>query len=581
MRLIISVLALFALTLGRPVAAQTFGQEWSALGTELQSEETRDRALERVERNPGAHPPVVFFAVTEVLQERGQVEDAQRWAYFGQLRFLTDIMALSPDASLEMRNRLLEMLSSVVIDLPAVRRREILQEAIRLDRRTPRLYGSVYLGVFSSADGAWPSDRAMNNARDRAIELLQAQLVVTEQRETDLAAIDAQIKEGAITQEAIDFIPEPWRSRVRPIRSARMPSQCGEIARQIAATPAQSEPQAFVILCEPSRSMTFSRGEGVLNWLSGSDLSLLASTASPDRIWDGMIAVRDGAPYALFNARSGGQATGVLVSTGGRVEVLPSGGLVGALNAVSPSGRYAMRHRLSEVEVIDLETGAIVFRRAPPPPAAGGRTAREQFGYLAERGGQLELVGFRTPLQCNPQGPCPGQVLVIDVRTSRERLIPLERLDATASIRAHGAHQAFVEFRPALPPPSADTGVESYASVEEWRAAQQRERAENRGATASLRHAALIDLDTSRVVWSGPAEQAPSLAGQMQCARSQLGLFQGDGSMEPTLTVRVGEGSFVLAKQRWRSPTACAASADGSRLVVAALPFLHLYELAP
>lgn len=98
--------------------------------------------------------------------------------------------------------------------------------------------------------------------------------------------------------QAIEFIPEDWRDRIRPIRSVRLSDACADL-REIGGTPAGTARQAFLYQCGSVPQFAMG-GEQALHWLDANSLEEISTTVLPHMFWRSQIALRDGQAFAYF-----------------------------------------------------------------------------------------------------------------------------------------------------------------------------------------------------------------------------------------------------------------------------------------
>lgn len=574
-----------------PASAQLgMDAETMQIVSQLQSESAavRERAARHVERNPGAYPPLVVLALVPALTEQGRHDDALRWRYFSQLRMLTDVhlmMAQNPGFAGGAEDWAEQLVAIMQGQLPELenftptQRRRVLEDAIRLDERTPRLYALSYsMGFSVGGDMAWPSREAIGAARTRAATAVRALLEREITRSRVLAAIDAEIAADGVASEAEAFIPAAWRGRVVAQRSVRIDNFCA--APVFAPTPAGAAPEAFIAGCARGDFFPSQRGEpSEIRWYSSDGLEMIAKMRAPQPIWNGFTAARGGASFAMFRTNDVDELATVLLAVDGSVSVVSTPGAELHFNNVSRSGRYAMRMTANGYEVIDLETSASVFTRARRTNA---NPSTNRYALLAEPGGgQVLAVGYeRTSADQSPG----GDLVAVDIRTGRERRLTIANAMPFLTPLAWGTSQVVVNLQSEPVTPAATPTVETYTSLEAFEASRRRNVQRSLESLFDSQVVALVDLVSMRVEWSGPRRDLPPPRHGYSCSPAD-----GSGRYSAAMYSRGTEAAQWLnvpgARVQLETPqrggvSSCAISADGGNLVIVAPPYVHHYTVA-
>lgn len=574
-----------------PASAQLGGEaELMMIYSRLQSAEAADRhqAVQTIERDPGNYPPVLILAMVPVLLEMDRDEDALRWKYFAHIRILADLRLIAqsnpeyravPESSYE---DLVQAMHGQIPDIAQVgpeRRRRLFDDAVRLEERTPRLYALGF--PYGASNATWPSREVISRARSTAVASVRSSL----EREIALAetllTIDREISARGVSREAEQFIPEAWRGRVRALRSVRMDDFCGDPS--FTPTPAGARPAAFIVSCSDSTRYPLNRREQQeerIRWLADDTLAQLADLRMPRPYWRGQVAVRGGVAQAMFQSTDGEDLTLIFLNADGSVSVMTTAGGEAMINALSASGRYALRYSGGEPQVLDLETNTVLYRHeSQGPPEAGALRRRQmRFAFIAEPGnGQVLAVGYDWNVENDA-----NELVAVDVRSGRVHRLTVPNAMPHVVPQAWGADQALVTLQrpqPVEPP----TAVENYRTVEEYEAARERTRRDRQPVAPQAHMVSLIDLTTMRVEWTGAFAEAPPPRRGHRCGMT--GRFGGldfdyTGIPEAALQVVTTAGAFDLKVGQRGAAHSCAISGDGEHLVIVASPFVHHYAVA-
>jgi hypothetical protein len=329
--------------------------------------------------------------------------------------------------------------------------------------------------------------------------------------------------------QALGFIPEAWRERIRPIRSVRLSERCVDL-REINATPAGTTHQAFLYQCSSVPQFVMG-GEEVLHWLDASTLEEVSATPLPHMFWRSQIALRDGEAFAYF------EGTPIqLLSSSGQFTYLPRPAnlAVDWSRDLSPAGRFFLRMTRTEFVIIDGQSNDIAFRTEANAP----------YYLVRQAASGLQLVGSRRTSDCVSSASCPSEVIVLDSTTREVHRIAVPNGVGAVVPRPYGERQVIVTTEP--PSPGTPRGI------------------------------AVIDLDRLAVVWSGAALDTPP-AHAFMCGPLE---FEGDSrDLSLALHVSLNGSGFVLESVEGQGPTRCAVTGDGSRLAVVSPPFIHIYEI--
>jgi hypothetical protein len=328
---------------------------------------------------------------------------------------------------------------------------------------------------------------------------------------------------------ALDFIPEAWRDRVRPVRSVRLSDHCADL-REINATPPGTTRQAFLYQCSSVPQFVLG-GEEILHWLDATSLEEISATRLASMFWRSQIALRDGEAFAYF------EGTPIrLLSSSGQFTDLPHPASLGRdwSRDLSPAGRFFLRMTRTEFVIIDGQSNDIAFRTETNAP----------YYLVRQASSGLQLVGSRRTPDCVSLPSCPSEVIVLDSATREVHRIAVPNGVGAVVPRPYGERQVIVTTEP--PSPGTPRGI------------------------------ALIDLDRLAVVWSGATLDTPP-AHAFMCGPLE---FEGDSrDFRLALHVSLNGSGFVLESTEGQAPTRCAVTGDGRHLAVVSPPFIHVYEI--
>jgi hypothetical protein len=300
--------------------------------------------------------------------------------------------------------------------------------------------------------------------------------------------------------------------------------------REITGTPPGAADQAFVFQCSTAPSFTI--GDLSMHWVSAATLTETKVIALSGMIWHGALVLRGDKAFAYFPSTDNST---LLSNTGALSALLPSPWPSFVWRGdVSPDGRdllWLVGDQSDEYAVLDTTSGAVRFR-----------TKEHGAYYLVHEtaGHVIQLVGSA----CPQPAPCSPEIMVLNAATGQVAHIPIPGGVGYVVPRAYGDRQVIVDTK--SPAPGQPEGV------------------------------AIVDLDSLKVVWSGPIPDA-SPSHTPMCGPLP---FEGEShDLRLPLHVSFGGEGFVLQAPPRQAPTRCAITGDGRRLMVVAPPFLHFYAI--
>lgn len=514
--------------------------------------QTRRSAAAYVTAHAGAFVPPVLGAAANELAREGRSEEAARWWLVGLLRLETEKVASEYPPSLQALERFSD---AYVRDIGSPLHLALVQEsadlnnwiaiAVTQDQRNPRLYPADWpAGRDQDEIPDFDFDASPNANADLSAFQARANEAVSEVmrdwRERHLAEeeIRAVISRGEAAPEAVGIIPSSMRERIRPLRTLNI-GCVRTVAPKIDATPVGASPSAFLFACEEFEFDADVANGGLHIWIDGHSGDELSRTRFAE-VTNGsrrFVVALDGRPFypALGQSLSAIRLLGVdgQVSNVELPQWWNGRATIGRLST-SISGRWIEMHSgppNGHVAVIDPRTRAVVWSRALRPP---NEAPGEQFG------GFVEIKGRESALVLHADAE-NAELVLEDVLDHSERRMTLPAGSILHPVLHDETHILV-------------TGP--------------------RGSDAKL-----IDLETLTIVWRGEnILQAPAPHWNAAC---KVGWRQtAENIAAQFYTVHLGRERFELGEPERTSVSACAVSADRSRLIVFAPPFAHLYEIA-
>jgi hypothetical protein len=420
-------------------------------------------------------------------------------------------------------------------------------EAISFEASLPRLYEMEWLDeALQQGDGARRLTSQMSQDHWRSYLGVAREVVVggIDSPARAAAAVqsaqsETQVIRGEVAGEAIEIVPSEWRNRIQPFLSVRLPCQR---AKPLAA-PSGDRSAAFAIVCMQGLDV------GSVSWRDHEGREVAAGQFPLSDLNHAATAIRG--TNALLLNMYGRDGAIELIDAGGEAQrFLPSdwGGRTIGVTDVSPTGRYLALYggteillpRGSAVSVLDMLTGTIIWAREDFSRPGDVAAQRESFGFLWERGGEVFSVQTRRD-GCQDQ-LCSGSTLVLlNLRTGTQRPFDLPQANA-ARIRRYGDDAALIHF--------------------------------NEGGRAVV---SLVDGAVSHLSNEG---QLPFPTSAADCGVRPI-ITQDDNLEFAAVAAIEGRNVELIRPIRSTAEPECAVSADGSRLVVIARPFMHFYAISP
>jgi hypothetical protein len=539
----------------------------------------RSRALREVEAVAPTMTPLTLFLVAAQLSRSGDAEAAALWRYFAELRMRTDMLSgvvQPPEFGVAGANFFELMIDQMTSELRRTetrlsqqRRTALLAQALRMEERVQRSYSPNWalfgLATPDATPTPWPARSVMTRARREARAMVETRLRESFEREALQAAYAGEIAGGRLPAEAGAIIPQPFRARIVPTHAIELNRECDAVSTLLAG-PARANRPLFIVACEQSDERT------LYTWIDALDGRTIAKTERPQGVGRGAnSAFRAGEALLAFDA-PGGEI--VLMSTDGRITQLtpPPSGVSGSFTGITASGRYALYGSAGSQGVLDLETNTWMWT---PLPASPANTDRTSFRFVEEDATGPFAVGVRQG-NCQPGGACrTSEIIRRELVSGRERAMAIEDV---LWLEQRSNREALALLR-RPPEPRRDAGVRAYANEEEWRAARPAQ-SSDRLPNAATQPVAVIDLVEMRVAWTGARGELP-VADGVRCSATRNAMFPSTALPRGIAGAEISlDGANAALEPSPRaSADVCVLLSDGSRMAVAAAPFLYLYEI--